>query len=142
MLDPPAPAAVVAALPEWLGRPPIAGQLVLVGHAEYDDAHVVTIVLDPDRDPLDEATALRQAVVDGATDLVVVVVDASDPPSAGLDLVLQYVTVGARRWQLDLAGVLLIVPPGQEASGHWRTLPAPERYPLPPSYARPTEETS
>ncbi len=41
---------------------------------------------------------------------------------------------------LTVAGVLLVVPPQGKSSGYWRTLPAPEQYPLPPSYA-PTEET-
>jgi hypothetical protein len=138
MLDPPPPASVVAALPEWLGRRPIAGEAVLVGWAEYDDAHVVTITLDPDRDPTDEVAALRQAVVDGATDLVIVAVSGVE--SAALDLTLRFLALAAERWQLTVAGVLLIVPPQREAPGYWRTLPAPDRYPLPPSYAR-TEET-
>jgi hypothetical protein len=138
MLDPPAPALVVASLPEWLGRRPIAGETVLVGFSEYDDARCVTITLDPDRDPTDEVAALRQAVVDGATDLVIVAVSGDE--SAALNLTLQFLAIGAARWQLTVAGVLLIVPPQREAPGYWRTLPAPDRYPLPLSYAR-TEET-
>ncbi len=135
MLDPPAPAAVVAALPEWLGRPPMPGEVVLVGFSDYDDGHCVTIVLDPDRDPTHEVDALRQAVVDGATDLVIVAVSVVIPP-AGLDLVLRFLALGAERFALAVAGVLLVVPPQGESSGYWRTLPAPEQYPLPSSYAR------
>jgi hypothetical protein len=139
MLDPPPPAAVVASLPEWLGRRPIAGETVLVGFAEYDDTRCVTITLDPNREPTDEVAALRQAVVDGATDLVLVAVTGAESPA--LDLTLQWIAAGALRYGLAVAGVLLIVPPQRDRPGYWRTLPAAEQYPLPPSYARMTEET-
>jgi hypothetical protein len=140
MLDPPSPATIVATIPEWLARRPVAGETILVGFAEYDDARCVTITLDPDRDPTDEVAALRQAVVDGATDLAIVAVTGSESPA--LEQTLRFLALGAERFGMNVLGVLVIVPPQRGSRGYWRGLPVPTEYRLPPSYARPTEETS
>lgn len=138
MLDPPMPPTIVAAIPEWLGRRPIAGETILVGFSEYDDARCVTLTLDPDRDPTDEVAALRQAVADGATDLAIVAVTGSESPE--LERTLRFLAAGSERYGLAVLGVLVIVPPQRDRPGYWRGLPVPTEFRLPPSYAR-TEET-
>jgi hypothetical protein len=140
VLDPPTPATIVATIPEWLGRRPIAGETVLVGFSEYDDAHAVTITLDPNRDPTDEVAAIRQAVLDGVTDLAIVTLTGSENPQ-GPPIGAVFLAAAAERYGLRVLGALVVVPPQREAPGYWRNLPDPTRHPLPPSYTR-TEETS
>lgn len=139
MLDPPAPNAIVEAIPEWLGRLPRAGETVLVGFAEYDDARCVTLTLDPDREPTDEVAALRQAVADGATDLAVAAVTGSESPE--LESTLRFLAAGAERYGLHVLGVLVIVPPQRDSRGYWRGLPVPTQYRLPPTYTPRTTST-
>jgi hypothetical protein len=140
MLDPPTPATVVATVPEWLGRRPIAGETVLVGFAAADAHLAVRLTLPPDREPVDEVDAMRQLVVDGAESVVIVDVTGAEGDPR-LDATHRFLAAAAGRYGHEVIGVLLIVPPQRDRPGYWRTLPAPDRHPLPASYAR-TEETS
>ncbi len=135
MLDPPAPAAVVAALPEWLGRRPIAGETIVVGFSPMDDDLAVCVKIPPDREPADEVLAMRQLVVDGAEAVVIVDVTGAEGDPR-LDATHRFLAAAAGRYGHEVIGVLLVVPPQREAPGYWRSLPEPARYPLPPSYAR------
>jgi hypothetical protein len=140
MLDPPAPATVVATVPDWLGRRPVAGETVLVGFADTDAHLAVCLTLPPDREPVDEVDAMRQLVVDGAESVVIVDVTGAEGDPR-LDATHRFLAAAAGRYGHEVIGVLLIIPPQRDRPGYWRTLPAPDRHPLPPSYAR-TEETS
>lgn len=140
MLDPPAPSTIVATIPRWLDRPPRAGETVLVGFAEFDDALAVCLTLHPDADPVEQIDALRQTVVDGATDLAIVAYTGSeDPPPSRLEATLRFLAAGAGRYGLEILGVLVAVPDQRDRAGYWRNLPDPTRFPL-PTPAR-TEET-
>jgi hypothetical protein len=142
MLDPPAPDAIVAAIPGWLGRRPIAGETVLVGFSPADDELAVCLTLPPDRDPVDEVAAMRQLVVDGAEAVAIVDLTGSEDPSPSrLEATLRFLAAAAGRYGHEVLGVLVVVPPQRGRPGYWRQLLNPTRHPLPPSYA-PTEETS
>jgi hypothetical protein len=138
MIDPPTPDVIVATIPRWLGRRPICGETVLVGFSDYDDEHAVTITLDPERDPVDEVGAFRQAVIDGATDLAVIAYTGAEGDPR-LEATLRFLASTAGRYQLGLLGVLVVVPEQRDRSGYWRNLPDPARHPLPTPTR--TEET-
>jgi hypothetical protein len=141
MLDPPAPSTIVATIPRWLGRRPVAGETVLVGFTDNDPDLAVCLILTPEREPVDEVAAFRQLVVDGAEAVAIVDLTGSEPPSPSrLEATHRFLAAAAERYGHEVLGVLVIVPPQRDAAGYWRNLPDPERHPLPPSYAR-TEET-
>jgi hypothetical protein len=140
MLDPPAPATIVATIPRWLGRRPVAGETVLVGFSDDDDALAVCLTLQPDREPADEVEAMRQLVVDGAESVAIVDLTGAEGDPR-LDATHRFLAAAAGRYGHEVLGVLVIVPPQRDRPGYWRSLPDPARLPLPPSYTR-TEETS
>jgi hypothetical protein len=55
---------------------------------------------------------------------------------------LRFLAAAAERYGHEVLGVLVVVLPQRDRPGYWRGLPVPTRFPLPLSYARPTEETS
>jgi len=143
MLDPPTPATIVATIPRWLGRRPIAGETVLVGFTDNDPDLAVCLTLPPDREPVDEVVAMRQLVVDGAEAVAIVDLTGSEDPSPSrLEATHRFLAAAAGRYGHEVLGVLVVVPPQRDRPGYWRNLPDPIRLPLPLSYARPTEETS
>jgi hypothetical protein len=140
MTDPPRPSTIVDAAPRWLGRSPRSGETVLVGFSPMDDDLAVCLALTPDREPVDEVTAMRQLVVDGAEQVAIVAYTGSEDPSPSrLEATLRFLVAVAGRCGLHVLGVLVVVAgrPGGNP-GYWRTLPDPTRIPLP----TPTEETS
>lgn len=142
MTDPPAPSTIVATVPRWLGRPPIAGETVLVGLTPMDEDHLVCLALNPERDPMDEVNACRQLVIDGAEQ--VAILQYTGVESAAAELILRFLATAAARYQLNVIGVLVVVPPQRGRAGYWRAIVSPPggdtvtRNPIP----TPTEETS
>lgn len=144
MTDPPDPSTIVATVPRWLERQPRAGETVLVGLTPMDAEHLVVLALNPERDPMDEVNACRQLVVDGAEQ--VAIVGYTGVESAAGDLTLRFLAVAAARYQLDVIGVLVVVPPQRDRPGYWRSIERPLA-PVPAPVVRnpiptPTEETS
>jgi len=132
MLDPPAPSTIVESVPSWLDRAPRAGETVLVGFSDYAPDLAVCVTLPPERDPVDEVTACRQLVVDGAEHVAIVAYTGVEEPSPNrLEATLRFLTAAAERYGHEVLGVLVVVPPQRGDAGYWRSLPDPTRHPIP-----------
>jgi hypothetical protein len=142
MLDPPTPSTIVATIPRWLGRKPIAGETVLIGFSEDDDDLAVCLALSPEREPVDEVVAMRQLVIDGAEAVAIVDYTGSEG-GPRLEATHRFLSAAAGRYGHEVLGVLVVVLDQRDRPGYFRSLPDPVRHHLPLSlhYApTPTEE--
>lgn len=114
------PSELLAALPATLGRPLNPPEAVLLGWADAapELLVVLTRTLGHDSDPRDEADLARQALVDGAEQVALVV--ASTEHGAQWyptpDLVARYIAATCGRYGLDLLDALTVV------GDRWRSL--------------------
>lgn len=133
MLDPPAPSTIVATIPRWLGRRPMTAELILVGFSPMDDDLAVCLALHPEREPVDEADAMRQLVVDGAESVAIVQTTGHEDPETEpvRERTYRFLAAAAERYGLEVIGVLVVVPDQRETAGYFRSLPDPTRLPLP-----------
>jgi hypothetical protein len=138
MPAPPAgPAALVASLPATLGRPLRYCEVALLGWSPHDEEHVAVVTWQSDpADPVEEVSAVRQLVVDGAETAAAVF---RAPTAADGEVVLGFVGAVAARYGLDLLDAVVIL------RDRYRSIACtdpsccpPEGRPLP----TPTEENS